>query len=68
MCFCFNSLFCLNQTCEYNDSKSFAEGLRARLLFANNAADITELIKDSVDNWRTRQYDWFQHATNQIMP
>lgn len=46
--------------------KSAAEGVRTRLLFPQNHADIFGLIGESIDNWRTRQYDWFQQRTNNI--
>jgi len=26
------------------------------------------LVRDSFDNWRTKQYDWFQMKQNGILP
>lgn len=46
--------------------KSSAESLRSRLLFPASASDILGLIRDSLDNWRTKQYDWYQKKTNNI--
>jgi hypothetical protein len=43
------------------------DGIKARLLFARSYADILDLIRDSYDNWRTKQYDWFQQTTNGII-
>ena len=37
-----------------------------RLLFPQSQADILSLIGDSLDNWRTKQYDWYQERTNNI--
>eukprot|EP00981_Chlorochromonas_danica_P004902 scaffold988_cov165-Ochromonas_danica.AAC.4 len=51
----------------YGDKrKNAAESLRARLLFPRSHTDILSLIGDSLDNWRTRQYDWFQQQSNNI--
>jgi hypothetical protein len=38
-----------------------------RLQFATSHADIVGLIRDSLDNWRTKHYDWFQQKTNNIV-
>jgi hypothetical protein len=43
-----------------------AEGLKSRLLFAQSQQDILSLVRDSFDNWRTKQYDWFQQQSNNI--
>jgi hypothetical protein len=37
-----------------------------RLLFPQSHEDILSLIRDSFDNWRTKQYDWFQQQSNNI--
>jgi hypothetical protein len=37
-----------------------------RLMFPESHADILALIGDSLDNWRTKQYDWYQERTNNI--
>lgn len=51
----------------YGDKrKQAADSLRARLSFPQSHADILALIGDSLDNWRTRQYDWFQQQSNNI--
>lgn len=51
----------------YGDKRrSAAEGVRSRLLFPQSQEDILSLIGDSVDNWRTKQYDWYQERTNNI--
>ena len=53
----------------YGDKRrSVSDGLRSRLLFAKNAADVNALIRESLDNWRTKQYDWFQQRSNGILP
>ena len=31
-------------------------------------ADVLSLVRDSFDNWRTKQYDWFQMKQNGIIP
>lgn len=46
--------------------RSAGDAMRARLLFARTHGDILSLIRDSFDSWRTKQYDWFQHRTNNI--
>jgi hypothetical protein len=52
----------------YGDKRrSAADGVRSRLLFPQSQADILSLIGDSVDNWRTKQYDWYQERTNNIL-
>lgn len=37
-----------------------------RLLFPQSQAEVLSLIGDSLDNWRTKQYDWYQERTNNI--
>jgi hypothetical protein len=54
------------QTAFAGDESVDVDGVKARLLFARSYADILELIRDSYENWRTRQYDWFQQTTNGI--
>ena len=44
-----------------------AEGLRTRLSFATSQEDVLGLIRDSVDNWRTKHYDWYQQNSNNIL-
>ena len=39
-----------------------------RLMFPTNHHDIIALVRESFDNWRTKQYDWYQHQTNNITP
>ena len=48
--------------------KNAADDVRSRLLFARTESDVYALIRDSLDNWRTKQYDWFQQRTNDILP
>jgi phosphatidylinositol 4-kinase B len=43
-----------------------ADALRSRLLSPQSHVEILSLIGDSLDNWRTRQYDWFQQQSNNI--
>lgn len=51
----------------YGDKRrSASEGLKSRLLFTTLQQDILSLIRDSYDNWRTKQYDWFQQQSNNI--
>jgi len=51
----------------YGDKrKGAADGVRARLSFASSPTDVLSLIRDSLDNWRTKQYDWLQQAQNNI--
>lgn len=51
----------------YGDKrKAAAESVRARLLFPASQTDIQRLILDSLDSWRTKQYDWYQQKTNGI--
>ena len=38
-----------------------------RLMFASTQADVLSLIRESLDNWRTRQYDWYQQRSNNIL-
>jgi hypothetical protein len=38
-----------------------------RLQFPTSHADILGLVRDSLDNWRTKQYDWFQQQSNNIL-
>lgn len=47
--------------------KGVADALRSRVLFANSHADIVGLIRDSLDSWRTKQYDWYQQKANNIV-
>lgn len=47
--------------------KQAADGLRSRLMFATSQADVLSLVRDSFDNWRTKQYDWFQQRSNNIL-
>lgn len=47
--------------------KTAADGLRSRLMFARTQSDVMSLMKESIDNWRTKQYDWFQQRTNGIL-
>ena len=39
----------------------------SRLLFATSQMDVLSLIRESLDNWRTRQYDWYQQRSNNIL-
>jgi hypothetical protein len=51
----------------YGDKrKGVADGVRSRLLFPQSQADILSLVGESIDNWRTKQYDWYQERTNNI--
>lgn len=51
----------------YGDKRrQAAEGVRTRLLYPQTREDILALIRDSYDNWRTKQYDWFQQQSNNI--
>jgi phosphatidylinositol 4-kinase len=43
------------------------EALKARLDFATSPGDVLGLIRESVDNWRTKQYDWYQQRTNGLL-
>ena len=56
-------LFCGSTTAK----KGAAEGLRTRMHFARSQTDVLGLVRDSMDNWRTKQYDWFQQRTNGIL-
>ena len=47
--------------------RNAADALRSRLLFARNQDDVIGLIRESLDSWRTKQYDWFQQRTNGIL-
>jgi phosphatidylinositol 4-kinase B len=47
--------------------KNAADGIKSRLMFAQSQADVLSLIRDSFDNWRTKQYDWFQQKSNNIL-
>ncbi len=47
--------------------KAAADGVRSRLGFAHTQADVMGLMKESIDNWRTKQYDWFQQRSNGIL-
>ena len=47
--------------------KGASELMRSRLEFATSHQDVLNLIRESVDNWRTKQYDWFQQRSNGIM-
>jgi hypothetical protein len=38
-----------------------------RLMFARTQADVLTLIRESLDNWRTKQYDWYQQRANNIL-
>lgn len=49
-----------------DDKRQAASQLRSRLQFAETDEDILNLIRESVDSWRTRQYDWFQQRVNGI--
>jgi hypothetical protein len=52
----------------YGDRRrAAADGLKSRLLFTNSQADILSLIRESLDNWRTKQYDWYQQRSNNIL-
>ena len=52
----------------YGDrKKDSANQLRSRLDFASSPSEILMLVRDSADNWRTKQYDWFQQRTNNIL-
>ena len=46
--------------------KGVVDALRSRLLFPQSHEDILALIGESMDNWRTKQYDWFQQRSNNI--
>jgi len=46
--------------------KNCADSLRTRLMFPTSEMDILSLVRDSIDNWRTKQYDWYQQKTNNI--
>ena len=51
----------------YGDKrKGAAESLNVRLNFARSPTDVEKLIRDSLDNWRTSQYDLYQLRTNNI--
>jgi hypothetical protein len=41
--------------------------MQSRLLFATSQMDVLSLIRESLDNWRTRQYDWYQQRSNNIL-
>ena len=47
--------------------RAAGESLKARLEFAKNPSDVLGLIRESMDNWRTKQYDWYQQRTNGIL-
>ena len=47
--------------------KNAVEALRSRLGFARTHQDIMSLVRESLDNWRTKQYDWFQQKSNNIL-
>ncbi len=47
-------------------SKAAVDAIKARLMFPRSHVDVLSLIGESMDNWRTRQYDWFQQQTNNI--
>ena len=47
--------------------KAAGDQVRARLNFASSQQDVVGLIRDSLDNWRTKQYDWYQQRTNGIV-
>eukprot|EP01034_Spumella_vulgaris_P021531 gene21532-27566_t len=52
----------------YGDKrKGAAEQMCSRLLFLASHGDILGLVRDSLDNWRTKQYDWFQQQSNNIL-
>ena len=51
----------------YGDKRrGAAEGMKSRLLFPQSYSEITDLVRESFDNWRTKQYDWFQERSNNI--
>lgn len=51
----------------YGDKrKGAAESLNVRLNFARSSNDVRKLILDSLDNWRTTQYDIYQQHRNNI--
>jgi len=51
----------------YGDSRrSAVEALKSRLLFASTETDVISLIRDSLESWRTKQYDMFQQKSNNI--
>ena len=35
-------------------------------MFATNQDDVISLIRDSLESWRTKQYDMFQQKSNNI--
>jgi hypothetical protein len=37
-----------------------------RLATASDRGSVSRLIEESMDSWRTKQYDWFQWKTNSI--
>lgn len=52
----------------YMDDKrkrGVAKQLQSRLIL-NTAQEVERLIDESNDNWRTKQYDWFQQTSNNI--
>lgn len=44
-----------------------SHSMQSRLLFATSQMDVLSLIRESLDNWRTRQYDWYQQRSNNIL-
>eukprot|EP01031_Cornospumella_fuschlensis_P024377 gene24377-29471_t len=53
----------------YGDKrKNAADGVRDRLLGPRFPDDVLNLVMESYNNWRTRQYDLFQHRNNNIQP
>ena len=42
------------------------DSIKTKLYFARTEADILQLIEDSADKPRTKQYDWYQWKTNGI--
>ena len=47
--------------------RKITDSIRARLYFAQSEEDILQLIEDSADKPRTKQYDWYQWKTNGIL-
>ncbi len=62
-----DSICAVSQLFYGSKKKGISEGIRSRLLFAQSRSDILGLIRESIDNWRTKQYDWFQQRTNNIL-
>ena len=43
-----------------------SDSIKTKLLYARDELDILQLIEDSADKPRTKQYDWYQWKTNGI--